>query len=94
VRANVLALEYPGSAIFNVGTGVETDVNQLFHELKKRTESSCPEKHGDAKKGEQMRSVLDVGTIGKMLGWSPTVPLQEGFRHTVAFFREKLAHGV
>ncbi|MBI5472927.1 MAG: GDP-mannose 4,6-dehydratase [Ignavibacteriae bacterium] len=93
VRANVLALQCAGSEIFNIGTGVETDVNQLFHHLRTSTKSNAVEKHGEAKKGEQLRSVLSSGKIQKQLGWKPTVSIEEGLQRTVEYFRAKEGYG-
>lgn len=93
VRANVLALNCEGSNVFNIGTGVESDVNQLFHHLKKSANSSAEEKHGEAKKGEQMRSVLSSAKIEKQLGWKPSVPLAEGLQRTVEYFRTQEGYG-
>lgn len=93
VRANVLALGRAASGTFNVGTGVETDVNRLFGSLRSATGSSCAEKHADPKQGEQMRSVLDNGRIRKELGWAPSVSLDEGIEATVEFFRRRETHG-
>ncbi len=89
VQANLLGLKYNGSNIFNIGTGIETDVNQLFHHLKKLTGAKCEEKHIPAKAGEQMRSVITSKKIGDMLGWKPTVTLEEGLKRTVEFFKMK-----
>jgi UDP-glucose 4-epimerase len=93
VRANVLALNARSSAIFNVGTGIESDVNQLFTVLRTLTGSSCAERHAEAKKGEQLRSVLDFGKLQRELGWSPTVSLTDGIRMTVEYFRNQVHHG-
>jgi UDP-glucose 4-epimerase len=87
VRANLLALRYEGSGVFNIGTGVETDVNTLFRHLRTLTGSGCAEKHGDGKKGEQLRSVLDARKAIRELGWSVTHCLEEGLSLTVEFFR-------
>ncbi|HTR82634.1 MAG TPA: NAD-dependent epimerase/dehydratase family protein [Bacteroidota bacterium] len=87
VRANVLALSHRSSDIFNIGTGIENDVNTLFRILKSSTGSSCPETHGPAKMGEQLRSVIDNTKAKKLLGWEPKVTLQEGLERTVEFFR-------
>ena len=87
VLANRLALKARGFHAYNVGTGVETDVNAIFRVLREATGSTCPETHGEAKKGEQRRSVLDCRCIGRELGWKPEVTLQEGLRRTVEFFR-------
>ncbi len=93
VRANVLALDCKGSNVFNIGTGKESDVNTLFRILKKETGSSCEEQHGPAKKGEQLRSVLDHSKISSALGWKPTVTLEKGLARTVDFFRHESSHG-
>ncbi len=89
VQANLLGLNYNGSNIFNIGTGIETDVNQLFGHIKKLTGSSADEHHATAKPGEQMRSVISAKKISDMLGWKPTVSLESGLKQTVEFFRTK-----
>jgi UDP-glucose 4-epimerase len=93
VRANVRALEHSGSDFFNVGTGIETDVVTLFRLVQTACGSSLPEQHAPAPKGEQMRSVLDCGKIGRVLGWKPQVTLQEGLQRTVEFFRKESGRG-
>ncbi len=92
VRANVLALQHDGSGMFNVGTGREADVNLLFQLIRRSSGAQCPERHGPAKKGEQLRSVLNNGHINAVLGWQPTVTLEEGLDRTVEFFR-RVAQG-
>jgi UDP-glucose 4-epimerase len=89
VRANVLALSYEKSDVFNIGTGIETDVNTLFHKLKQLTGANCDEFHGPAKLGEQRRSVISYEKIYKTLGWKPMTSLDEGLRLTVEFFKNK-----
>ena len=90
VRANLLALDYNKSEIFNIGTGIETDVNILFNRIKILTKSACDELHLPPKKGEQLRSVLDASKIKKVLGWTPQVALDGGLKLTVEFFKNKI----
>ncbi|MEK9138145.1 MAG: NAD-dependent epimerase/dehydratase family protein [Bacteroidota bacterium] len=92
VQANVSVLKCNGCEVFNVGTGVETDVNELFHHLKRATGANASEHHGPAKKGEQLRSVLDARKIQSALGWKPAVPLKEGLQQTVEYFRSRKTH--
>jgi UDP-glucose 4-epimerase len=87
VRANLLALGIQGSNTFNIGTGKETDVNELFRMLRELTGQTCEERHGEAKKGEQLRSVLTAAKIHAATGWKPSVPLREGLARTVEYFR-------
>lgn len=89
VRANLAALQSAFSGPVNLGTGIETDVNALFHHLKTLCGSRAPERHGPAKSGEQHRSVIDNGLAHRVLGWQPQVRLADGLRETVAFFRAR-----
>lgn len=91
VRANLLALTSDYSGPLNLGNGVETDVNELFHLLKKLCGSSAPERHGPAKPGEQRRSVIDSSLAARILGWKPEVRLEDGLRETVEYIRRRMA---
>lgn len=89
VRANLAALAYTGSGSFNVGTGRETSVNTLFRILRDAAGSEAEERHAEGRPGEQRRSILSYDHTKRVLGWEPTVPLEEGLGRTVAWFREK-----
>lgn len=86
VEANKAAITSPGNEIFNIGTGIETSVNQIFHHLKDLTKTGLEEKHGPAKQGEQKRSVIDPHKAIQNLNWSPKTSLIEGLAKTVAYF--------
>jgi UDP-glucose 4-epimerase len=90
-RASVLALERPVTGPLNIGTGIETDVNELARLLRAATGSRSPVSHGPAKSGEQRRSVIDCRRAAAELGWRPEVPLADGLRRTVEFFRARAA---
>jgi UDP-glucose 4-epimerase len=91
VRANLAALEKSYVGPLNIGTGVETDVNTLYAHLRVLTGSPHPAQHGPAKAGEQRRSVIAIERAAEVLGWKPEIPLEEGLRRTVEFFRARLA---
>jgi UDP-glucose 4-epimerase len=90
VRANILVSGAKGFQVLNVGTGRETDVNQVFQGVRSAVGSTCPEQHGEAKKGEQRRSVLSHERIRNAFGWTPAVKLEDGLRTTVEYFRQNL----
>lgn len=90
VRANLAVLGEPGFQTFNVGTGVETDVVELFDELRRLTESDLHACHGPAKPGEQRRSVIDGSRLRAKAGLPAPVGLAEGLAETVAWFRGRL----
>ena len=59
VRANLAAVDGP-PGIYNIGTGIETDVNTLYQMLAEATGVTTAAEHGPAKPGEQRRSCLDT----------------------------------
>lgn len=92
VAANVAALNYTHSDYFNVGTGIETDVNELFAIINRTTGNRAQEQHVPAKAGEQMRSVLDWSKAKRLLGWEPKMKLNDGLAETVDWFRKRAQH--
>lgn len=90
VEANLVALNYSESACFNIGTGIETDVNTIFRLLKRKISSKQKEIHGPGKPGEQKRSVLDCSKAKKILSWSPKYDLDKGLEETVKYYQNKI----
>ncbi len=74
-------------AIFNIGTGIETSVNELFYKLKKITKAHVKEIHGPPKLGELRRSCLSFNKAKKILGWEPEVDIDQGLKLTVNYFK-------
>jgi UDP-glucose 4-epimerase len=80
-RATLAAVGHDGG-VFNVGTGQETSVVDLY-ELSRRVAGSKVEaREAPARLGELQRSVLDVSSAERELGWRPEVLLEEGLRRT------------
>jgi len=90
-RMSLLALEREGTGPVNIGTGRETDVNQLAAALLEVSGSRSEVRHGQAKAGEQRRSVVDIRRAAEVFGWKPEVSLRDGLARTVEFFRARAA---
>lgn len=88
-KANLRALKHSVTGEVNISTGIETSINQIFHEIKKATHSNVSEIHGTPMPGEQSRSVLSFEKAKSVLGWEPSISLSEGLKNTVAFFQNK-----
>jgi UDP-glucose 4-epimerase len=89
-RANLLAAEREVEGPINIGTGVETDVNQLHALLARAAAVDQPPRHAEAKPGEQLRSSVDARLATRVLGWTPSLVLAEGLARTVAWFQERV----
>jgi UDP-glucose 4-epimerase len=86
-RANQLALERDFVGPVNIGTGVETNLNELYRLLATAAGSKEPPQHAAPKPGEQRRSCVDPTLAKKVLGWEARMKLEDGLRRTVEFFR-------
>lgn len=86
-RANQLALERDFVGPVNIGTGAETDINELYRLLAAAAGSKQTAEHAPTKPGEQRRSCVDNALARKVLGWEPAATLADGLRRTVEFFR-------
>jgi len=87
VKANIITLEDKSSEIYNVGTGFETNVNDLFTKLNKIAGNKAEEKHGPAPKGEQLRSVISSAKLYNRFNWKPTIKMDEGLIKTYNSFK-------
>ena len=93
VAANVCALEH-GRGAYNIGTGIETSVIELFGKLQVAFGTSLPEIHGPARPGEQQRSSLDAARASEELGWKPGVDLADGLGQTVAWYKQAFSSNI
>lgn len=94
-RANLTVLStQTKNKIFNIGTGKETGVNELYdtiaEQVNELTGKTSSKYHTDAIPGELLRSCLDTKRANTELGWKPKVLLSEGIRETAEFFRDKM----
>jgi UDP-glucose 4-epimerase len=90
VKANLTTLNDEASDFYNIGTSIETDVNQLFNTLNHIIGKGQIEKHGPPALGEQMRSVITSDKIFNKFNWRPSTQLETGLQQTVNFFKDKL----
>ena len=81
VRAVLAALGREGG-VYNVGTGTETSVNELFEQCRRVAGVEAEASHAPARAGDVLHSVLDVSRSERELGWRPETPLAEGLRLT------------
>jgi UDP-glucose 4-epimerase len=86
-RANLLAASN-GSGIYNIGSGVGTDVNAIFAGLKQAAGYTQDALYGPAKLGEVYKIYLDAAKARAELGWESTVSVVDGLRRTVGYFQQ------
>lgn len=88
VEANILAMGNEVSEnVFNIGTGIEISVNQIFNHIREIINPSIEERHGPPKLGEQQRSVIDYARAKRILHWQPNTSIIDGLKKTLEYFK-------
>jgi len=80
-RATLAALGHEGG-VFNVGTGRETSVAELYELCARVAGSDRTPEHAPARLGELQRSFLDPTLAADTLGFRAMVDLEDGLRST------------
>jgi len=88
--ACVRAAARGGAMYVNIGTGIETSVNELFGKLRGLCGADVEPIYADAKAGDLERSLLDASAAKAHLGWEAWTSLDDGLAATVEYFR---SHG-
>lgn len=70
------------AGVFNVATGIETDVMSIWEELRHASGASLEPELAPLRTGELERSCLDPSHAREQLGWRAQVPLHEGLVET------------
>jgi UDP-glucose 4-epimerase len=90
-RANVLAATVAVTdQVFNIGGGVETSLGELAAALLRAMGSDLQPEYGPERKVNPVpRRLADVDKARRLLGFEARVPLDEGLRRLVAWWREE-----
>jgi UDP-glucose 4-epimerase len=86
-RAVVAAIGSEGG-VYNVGTGVETSVVDLYAAIERAAGVAREPTFAQERLGELQRSVLDVALAERDLGWRPERSLEAGLAETWSFMQE------
>ncbi len=77
--------------LVNIGTGIETSVNQLYATMADMAGVTAPPKYATARAGELRRSALDPARAAVQLGWAPWTSLEEGTSQVLRWFGRRAA---
>jgi nucleoside-diphosphate-sugar epimerase len=95
VTGVLLACEAAGAAgeVINVAAGGRISLLELIRSLQTIFRTTTEPQFGPRREGDVRDSQADIGKARKILGFSPSVPFDEGLRQTVAWFQSGRAGG-
>jgi GDP-L-fucose synthase len=76
----------------NLGTGQEISIAELVKMIARLCDFRGEIVWDASKPDGQSRRCLDTGRARELLGWQAKMPLEEGLRRTIAWWREQQAH--
>ena len=84
-RAYIMAVQSDvNDEVFNIGTGIQTSLNELCHMLLKLTGSALKPEHREARSvGNVQRRRAAINKAETMLGFRATVTLEQGLRDLI-----------
>jgi nucleoside-diphosphate-sugar epimerase len=77
--------------MLNVATGSRISLNELFRILRGLTGRDLSPRYAPARAGDVRDSQADISRARRLLGYEPSVPLEEGLRRTVDWYKTQSA---
>ncbi len=92
VQANIKAMFCENKnalgTVFNIALGDKISVNKLFSILKNIIDSSIAPTYREERQGDVKNSMADISKAAHILGYAPSVQVEEGLKKTVTWFDE------
>ena len=87
------ACEAPKAAgeVINVATGGRISLNELLHTMNRTLGTNIQAIYQEARAGDVKDSQADITKAKELLGYVPTVGLEEGLTKTIAWCRDENA---
>ncbi len=93
VQANILSFFTTNSKavnqVYNIACGHKTSLLELFDGLKKEAGSSLQATHGPERQGDVKHSLADISKANQLLGYSPSMSVEEGLKKTFQWYRDQ-----
>jgi len=93
VQANILSLLTTNAEainkVYNIACGDKTSLLELFDGLKKEADSSLQPTHGPERQGDVKHSLADISKAKQLLGYNPSVSVEDGLKKTFKWYKEQ-----
>jgi len=91
VQANIAAMFTDNAKavnqVYNIACGQQTSLLELFNALKQQAKSSLDPVFGPERAGDVKHSLADISKAKNLLGYSPSVSVQEGLKITFDWYK-------
>lgn len=88
VDANLIAMTKEDGEIYNIGTGVETSVRQIFDSIEAILQTGLEPIYADERVGEIQSISLDATKAKEEIGWFPKHDFLSGLKKTIKYYQK------
>ena len=78
----------------NIGNPIEFSIKELAEKVIEMTKSTSKITYQSLPENDPVRRQPDIALARKMLGWEPTIQLNEGLQHTIDYFTDTVSDAV
>ena len=93
VQANILSFFTTNAEavnqVYNIACGHKTSLLELFEGLKKEAGSTLQPRYGPERQGDVKHSLADISKANQLLGYSPSMSVEEGLKKTFQWYKEQ-----
>ncbi|HXJ06007.1 MAG TPA: NAD-dependent epimerase/dehydratase family protein [Candidatus Acidoferrum sp.] len=90
VDANLRALKFQGTGVFNLGCGKEISDREVFRAVRTAVGSKTEPIFEEKRPGEVDHICLDTRQVRQTLGWKPRVTFREGVKRVVNYWKQRI----
>ncbi|MCK4250319.1 SDR family oxidoreductase [candidate division WOR-3 bacterium] len=88
VNMKLLDTNRADGKVMNIGSGNRISVNELAKNLRGIIGSSSEIDYADTQKGDAAHTLADVGLAKELIGYEPSVNIEEGLKRFVEWYKE------
>lgn len=89
--AATTATKMPGGSVYNIGSGVNTSLNDLLALLQRIMKTNLEVRYEPKRAGDVLKTQADISRAKRDLAYTPKVSLEEGLRCHVEWYRSQNA---
>lgn len=89
IEAFIRAMKVAWCGEVNIATNTDTTVNRLYDLVAKEVGFEGRPDYQEAREGEIFESRLDPALAKEVLGWTPSVSIEEGIKKTVEWYKDR-----
>ncbi|TCS95632.1 NAD-dependent epimerase/dehydratase family protein [Hazenella coriacea] len=88
-KANVAAIDQGNGEVLNIGTGIQTSLNEVIQLFEEVSGKNIQVDYGLERAGDIKHSYFTNDKAIQVLNWKPSIPLAKGLKRTYEYYQDE-----